>query len=58
MDTNSFILNTDNLETCVVCKKETKVNRNTPVDLRFHYIDGVGELCADCHYSIRNTHQR
>jgi hypothetical protein len=35
-------------ENCVICGKETTVDRNTHVDFRINYIDGVGQLCKSC----------
>ncbi|MEK7076048.1 MAG: hypothetical protein AAB941_00070 [Patescibacteria group bacterium] len=33
---------------CVSCKNNTGVRMDCPVDQRKHYVDGCGQLCADC----------
>ena len=35
-------------ETCVSCGEMTHVRKDIPVDRRFHYIEGAGQLCHDC----------
>jgi len=35
-------------EKCVVCGKETQYFRNTPIDKREHYVEGVGQVCEEC----------
>jgi len=34
---------------CVMCGVETQYDINTHVDLRYHYVDGMGQLCKKCH---------
>lgn len=36
-------------EKCVLCKIETKTPINLHVDLRQHYVIGMGELCDVCY---------
>jgi hypothetical protein len=36
-------------ETCILCGKETTVDINTHVDYRTGYIEGAGQLCAECY---------
>ena len=33
---------------CVLCGKETQYDKETPVNLRKHYVEGVGQLCDHC----------
>ena len=40
--------NEEEYETCVVCHKLTKVKKNTDIDIRSHYVEGVGQLCKRC----------
>ena len=35
-------------DACVLCGRETKYDRETPVHLRKYYVDGAGQLCDDC----------
>ncbi len=35
-------------ERCVLCKKLTDVDKNTPVGMRRGYVEGVGQLCPKC----------
>ncbi len=34
---------------CVMCGEETEYDFNTHVDLRYRYIEGMGQLCKKCH---------
>ena len=36
------------MEKCVVCDVETDVPVDKPVDLRYHYVEGAGQLCKSC----------
>lgn len=36
-------------EYCVICWQKTGVKKNTPVDKRLNYIEGVGHLCQRCY---------
>lgn len=42
---NEVIMETEN---CVVCGVDTKVPRNLHIDLRYHYVEGSGQLCKEC----------
>lgn len=33
---------------CVRCGKETAYDINTPITVRFHYVEGAGHLCEEC----------
>jgi hypothetical protein len=35
-------------ETCVMCGKETPYDINDHVDMRFGYVEGLGQTCKDC----------
>lgn len=34
---------------CVMCGVETPYDISTHVDYRYNYVDGVGQMCADCY---------
>ena len=36
-------------ENCVSCKKQTRVLKDTHIDYRLFYIEGVGQLCEKCY---------
>jgi hypothetical protein len=36
-------------EICILCGKETTIDINTHIDYRTGYIEGAGQLCADCY---------
>ena len=46
-------------EICILCGKETTVDINTHVDYRTGYIEGAGQLCAECYLKVltENTSQ-
>lgn len=33
---------------CVLCARDSEYDRNTPICLRDGYVEGCGQLCADC----------
>lgn len=37
----------DEYDTCVICGKKTPYLRSTHIDLRFNYIQGMGQICVD-----------
>lgn len=37
------------VEKCVLCGAETPYVKETPIELRFHYIEGAGQLCKNCY---------
>lgn len=47
--------NADEYEFCVLCGKRTNVRRNTHIDFRDYYVEGCGQLCRDCYYSVYHT---
>lgn len=34
------------------CSRETEYDKNTHIDFRLHYIEGAGQLCAECYVKI------
>ena len=36
------------MEKCVTCGVETDVLIDTPVDVRYNYVEGAGQLCKSC----------
>ena len=36
-------------ETCYACGESTNVRKDTPLDERPHYIDGIGQACVNCY---------
>ena len=36
------------METCVICSVETDVPIDKHIDLRYHYVEGAGQLCKSC----------
>jgi len=36
-------------EACVRCGEPTDVRRDTPVDMRMHYVEGAGQSCPECY---------
>ena len=39
-------------EKCVVCGANTGYKFGTPINDRSFYVEGVGQLCQNCHYEI------
>jgi NMD protein affecting ribosome stability and mRNA decay len=39
-------------EKCIRCGKETEYDINTPVDIRKWYIEGTGQLCEQCYFTL------
>ena len=44
----SIIKEINNLEKCVICKKPTKYNKDTPINERKCYVETAGQLCEEC----------
>lgn len=42
-------------EICVYCGKDTGVLRSTPIEIREFFLEGCGQLCEACYYSINNN---
>jgi len=48
----------DSVDCCTLCGRKTEYTRETPIDRRFGYIEGAGQLCRDCYmdtYQIKRT---
>jgi hypothetical protein len=42
-------------ETCVSCGEMVHVRKDTPIEQRFYYVEGAGQLCHDCYdYTYRS----
>lgn len=37
-------------ERCIFCGQVTDVPSRTPIDLRYAYLEGAGQLCLECYY--------
>lgn len=42
-------METNPIETCVVCGTETEYRFNTHIDYRVGYVEGAGQLCVKCY---------
>ena len=45
-------INTEETEICVSCGEPTIYKKSDHIDYRFHYIEGVGQLCLECYDKI------
>lgn len=36
-------------DTCVICGVDTPYEFQTHIDLRYGYVEGLGQLCEKCH---------
>lgn len=41
-------------EKCVICGKNTSVDKNKIISERKHYIIGCGQLCDECYKKVEN----
>lgn len=41
-------------ELCVCCRADTGVRKSTPVDIRKHYVHGIGQVCVACFVAINS----
>ena len=46
------IINEEDYEKCIICSKLTEVRKDTDIEFRSFYIEGVGQLCEKCYYDI------
>ena len=37
---------------CIRCGKETEYSQSTPVDKRYFYVTGSGQMCEDCYRGV------
>lgn len=42
-------------EACVLCKKGTNIKKIEPIDMRYGYVEGVGQLCYECYKKIEDN---
>jgi len=53
LEHNSWeLVKTEEKEKCVSCGKETPYTKYTPIDIRFNYVEGGGQLCEHCFNEI------
>lgn len=38
----------ESYDKCVLCNKVTHYKTSTHIDMRFGYVEGVGQMCKDC----------
>ena len=43
-------------EICILCGKETNVDVNTHIDLRYGYVEGAGQCCKQCFDKSNNDY--
>jgi hypothetical protein len=43
------LFDTNPIETCVICGVETDYRFNDNINLRFNYVEGMGQLCRACY---------
>jgi len=41
---------------CVSCNAETEYDEFEHIDFRYFYIEGVGQLCQNCHNRLYSSH--
>ena len=39
-------------ELCIRCNKPTPYHTNTPITLRRYYVEGSGQLCEKCYFTL------
>ncbi|HHV41892.1 MAG TPA: hypothetical protein GXX72_03470 [Clostridiaceae bacterium] len=39
-------------EYCTICWAKTETRKDTPIELRDYYIEGVGQLCPTCYHDL------
>jgi len=40
------------MDKCIICKKETKYPKDLNISSREHYVEGAGQLCDSCYHKI------
>ncbi len=40
---------------CVICWKATQYTKNTPIHLRWNFVEGVGQICDSCAEKLHKT---
>ena len=46
------ITTVSDIDLCVLCGVETEYKKDTPVEKRYGYIKGAGQLCRKCFHEI------
>ena len=44
----------EEMDNCVSCGKETDCPKTMPIDYRYYYVEGAGQLCKECYDKIYN----
>lgn len=47
-DTRPTYVSERGTDLCVVCRADTGIPTDAPLDQRQHYAEGVGQCCAQC----------
>jgi hypothetical protein len=42
-------INVREKEKCYLCKCETPIYKDEPIEKRYHFIEGAGQLCQECY---------
>lgn len=42
---------------CVLCNKETEYTPDIPIEEREFYVEGCGQLCAECYQEVKTAEQ-
>ena len=48
-------MKSEKYEKCVLCRKVVSIDKNTHIDLRDNYIEGIGQLCRDCYHKVEKN---
>jgi hypothetical protein len=38
------------IEKCIICGVDTQYRFRTPIDFRYNYVEGAGQLCSKCYH--------
>lgn len=52
---SKYIIKMNEKDKCVLCGKATEYEKETPVDERLYYVEGAGQLCAECYNKLNNN---
>ena len=50
--------NSSRFEVCVICHGATNVAKDLPIEMRAHYVSGVGQLCPECYSALYGVKAR
>ena len=42
----------ETFEYCAICWSKTETRKDTPIEFRDYYIEGVGQLCPACYHDL------